>query len=422
MIIRPLQNTNGINFTSGKSTLFADFDGTFLPQPMTDVYSGDIVRKNNAVSDINKYFSQIQDFVSREKGDFDIVITTGRRLAWNRVKGFVPFLGEMKGFGIVFPKISRLITAEGGDVHDFLPDGSVNAVPNQDKKEMITRLSGWDNEKIKHTLDSIAKETDTTYSFVNPKGSYKLSIKLGDEKKLELFHQKLLEMLGKDMKFKSKITEVKEYSGENSATKSRGIKMEPLVEGSKLHKDFDVKIAIKKAIQNNDFVLAAGDASNDKEMLNIFRYINYEGKIPEIASDITPELVAKLKPEIDKLPLKILFVRPNPDEVKKLPLLDFMKTLEHYFPEKVQIIEQTFPGKRNFFLEAVENAVNTFKNKGKGFSSPQGQPPKNKILKYILLGAAIASAGAFALKKIFLDAKEENIVQTSEQKTYQFFA
>ena len=70
MIIRPLQHENNINCTSGKSTLFTDFDGTFLPQPLHDLYNGSPAAKNEAVSNLNIYFSQIQDFITRKKGDF----------------------------------------------------------------------------------------------------------------------------------------------------------------------------------------------------------------------------------------------------------------------------------------------------------------------------------------------------------------
>ncbi len=425
MIITPLKN-NKINFTSGKSTLFTDFDGTFLPQPLDDVYNNSPAIRQDAVSKLNKYFSQIQDFITSKKGDFDIVITTGRRLDWHRMKGFVPFLGEIRDFGIIFPKIKRLITTDGGDIHDFLPDGNVSQTPNSDKREMITRLSGWDNEKIKQTLDKISEETGTKYTFVNPKGSYRLSIKLEDEAKLELFHEKLREKLGADIKFKSKIADVKEYTGDISYIQSKGIKMEPVVEGSKLHKDFDIKTAIKKAIQNDDFVVVAGDASNDKEMLNIFRYINSEGIIPQTAEEVTAQIAAKAKPEIDKLPVKILFVRPKPEEIKKQPLLEFMKKLEQYFPEKVQIVEQTYPGERNFFLEAIENAVNSHKFKTIP-QIPQTQPPvlpvKSRLWRYFIIGGAALAAGAFLLKKIFSKNKEENpSVKNAQTKTYQFFA
>lgn len=421
MIITPLQNK--ISFTSGKSTLFTDFDGTFLPQPLDDVYNGTPPMRQEAVSKINKYFSQIQDFITRKKGNFDIVITTGRRLDWHRMKGFVPFLGEIKDFGIVFPKIKRLITTDGGDIHEFLPDGNVSRVPNADKREMITRLSGWDNEKIKQALDIVSEETGTKYSFVNPKGSYRLSIKLDDESKLEVFHEKLREKLGADVKFKSKISYVKDYSGDLSYVQTRGIKMEPVVEGSKLHKDFDVKAAIKNAIKNDDFVVVAGDASNDKEMLNIFRYINNDGAIPQLAEEITPGIAAKAKPEIDKLPVKILFVRPKPEETKKLPLLEFMKKLEEYFPEKVQIVEQTFPGERNFFLEAVENAVNSHKFKTPPQVPQPPQPPKGRFWRYVIIGGVVLAAGAIVIKKIFFPPKSENNPDKNTQaKTYQFFA
>ena len=52
--------------------------------------------------------------------------------------------------------------------------------------------------------------------------------------------------------------------------KTKGIKLKPLIGKHHIHKDFDTKIALKNTIRDNDFLIVAGDADNDKEALNIF--------------------------------------------------------------------------------------------------------------------------------------------------------
>ena len=415
MKIQGIQSYNKLNFTAGKSTLFTDFDGTFLPQPLNDVYSGSTAEAKEEAANFNKYFSQIQEFADKKKGNFDIIITTGRRLDWHQKSGFLPFFRELQDFGIKFPTIRSVITTEGGDIHDFLPDGSVNPIPNKAKADLVTQMSGWDNSKIKLALDEAAKETQTSYSFVNPKGSYALSIKLDDETKVDMFYKKLKDSLGQDINYRAKITEVKDYYGDFSYVSSKGIKLEPKVDEHSLHKDFDVKIALQKAIREDDFIIVAGDASNDKEMLNIFRYVDDIKNVPKTASDITQEYVSTIKDKIDNLPLKILFIRPNADDARKQELYEFVQKLQQLFPEKVQIVEQTFPGNRNNFLEAIENAINNHKFR----TIPSN---KNKYWKYLAFGAAGCFAIGFAIKKYFFENKAQKpLVNPKIPPVYKYF-
>ena len=414
MRVNQVNITNrSLNFTSGKTILFTDFDGTFLPQPLYDMYNGTPAAKAAEISNLNKYFSEFQNFINRQNGNFDIVISTGRRLDWHKQKGFIPFYEELKKFGVKFPKIKQLITSGGGDVYDFMSDGRINSEPNRAKSAIMEKLSGWNFKKIKAALDTAANETDTRYSLVNPKGSYSLSIRLQNEDKIESFLKKLTEILNKDVKFRAQRAEVKNYNYDLSCTVSPGIKLEPIVWRHHLSKDFDVREALKFAMKNDDFVIAAGDAPNDKHMLNIFKYLKDRHHIPKCAEDVTPQYVASVKDEIDKLPVKLLFIKPKPDDTKKLPLYEFMKKLEECFPQKVQIVEQTYPGSKNNFLDAIENAINSHK-----FLET---PKKNKLWGYLILGVAAVLGIGYAVKRFVSDKKNLN-EQKQLPEAFQIFA
>ena len=69
---------------------------------------------------------------------------------------------------------------------------------------------------------------------------------------------------------------------------------------------------LEKAKQNNDLVIVAGNGVNDKEMLNIFSYVNLPQnyKIPSNYEEAQLLLTnhPEIKKQIDKLPLRIIVV------------------------------------------------------------------------------------------------------------------
>ncbi len=368
MKIRCGSNIYNPSFQKGQTTLYSDFDGTLLAQPLHDIYQGDNAKKQASVNNFNKYFSEIQEFIDSTKGKFEIIITTGRRLFGDRKDGFEPTYQKMREEGIQLPKIKSIITTSGGDVYNFGENGIIERTPDPQKASLIKQASGWDNEQIIKTLDKIAEETQTAYDFVNTRGSYKLSIRVSDPAKIESFYKRLVKELEGKMTVKAKVGDVKVALTEDLYTKMMGIKLEPRVDGHTLHKDFDTRIALKEAIKNGDFVIVAGDADNDKEALNIFRYITQpkEYKPPKSVGDITEDYIRSVRDEIESLPLKILFIRPKSGEVdtKMLTLSNFMQKTAELFPKKVQIVEQTQVGENNYFLDAIKNAIQEFTENG----------------------------------------------------------
>ncbi len=359
-------------FGAGKSFLYTDFDGTLLAQPLHDIYGSDDARKETSVSNFNKYFGEIQEYIEKTQNKFEIILTTGRRLFGDKQEGFEPTCQKMTQAGIRLPRIKSIITSEGGDIYHFRADGTIDRTPDASKANAIKQACGWDNNEIKSILDKISQETGIGYKFVDSRGSYKLSILPDDASKVDIFYSKLTSALEGRAQAKSKIDDVKAYLDDVSYSRVRGIKLEPVVNGEALHKDFDTKIALKRAIENNDFLLIAGDADNDKESLNIFRYVKPpEGlTCPQKLNEITAEYVQATRDEIEKLPLKILFIKPkssNPD-LRTFALHEFMRRQERLFPKKVKVVEQTQIGANNNFLDAIKSSISEYASENKLFA------------------------------------------------------
>lgn len=418
MILHPIsQNSNSISFQAGKSILYTDFDDTFLPQPLDGLY-GNCAGRVSTVMDVNDYFAQIQNFVDEKKGKFGIVITTGRRFGDIRRKGFEPFYKEMLAAGIKFPKVEKLITSNGGDVFSFRADGSLNPRPDAAKAELVKTLTGWDIDKVKELIKNAGEAVGVGYKFVNPKGNYDLSIKLDDVSKNSDFFNYLNRKMPKNMRYELKIKDIKDYDGEGFYKESLGIRLAPTIDGKKLHKGIDTFAAVQSAIKNNDFVIVAGDSTNDKKMLNIFRYVDVgQSWYPEDAGEVTDILVERTRKQIDDLPLKILFVKRVTDNPNLLVLQGLMEKIAEVFPNKVRILNPTRYGQRNYYLEAVEGAVNEYEAKLKVVKG------KAHWGKWVAFGAAACAAGGLLIKKMFFDEKQVALQALPVQnKAYSFFA
>ena len=370
MRVSAINHTNSfkISFGAGKCILFTDFDGTFLPQSLRSIYNGSEEEKKSAVQGFNKYFSDFQDFITKTRNKFEIIITTGRRLNKQDKDGFLPTYQKMKEEGIKLPNIKELITSSGGDIYSFSQNGDINPQMQISKNHYMKKITGWDNDLINKTLKDISKELNVDYELVDDRGSYKLSLNISNKSKIDDFYSALKTTLEKKIKCKVKMGSINLDDG----SKTYGIKLYPLIDGIKLNKSIDTKIALQTAIQNNDFIVIAGDASNDKEMLNIFNYIKMPNnkKIPTKASEITFDYILQTKKEIDALPIKLLFIKPtqlNNNDAGKLELYSFMQKQANLFPEKVSIVDETILHGENNFLKEIKKSIKNYAEKNQTF-------------------------------------------------------
>ena len=108
------QHIHNKSFTAGKTSLYSDFDGTYIPAE----FSHDSVCNYNPP--VNKgafksYFDKIWELFGKLRGQgdeskFDFVITTGRNIAETNY-----FLNRLKAQDLWVPLPDKLVTCNGQD-------------------------------------------------------------------------------------------------------------------------------------------------------------------------------------------------------------------------------------------------------------------------------------------------------------------
>ena len=316
---------NKIAFTAGKVNLYTDFDGTYCPAKHSTLHDP------NANGFMNEYCSRINKFWQTTEGDVHFNITTGRTLGEYES---ISWLLKMRNFRLPFPE--SIITKDGSDRFvktgtdtDFYVLGNLPFYYNrpQEEKELeIKKFTNWDGDKIQAKLKRLADkykirlvEADSENA-VSDYGERSLfsSGKLDPDewKKLPSQNGQIIEhaspvadyALGSrnDGKLKFNlifppdygfcpernwiydniITDLKGYleskkiryhmewePASDSNHRRISCSITPLFEHGALTKLYDTKKALKEAVKNNDIVIAAGDGSNDFDMLNPLGYL-----------------------------------------------------------------------------------------------------------------------------------------------------
>lgn len=311
------------NFRAGKVRVFSDFDKTFSPATHND-----FARQMDKcfVDAIRENFKSFKDFLANTRDGLKFTITTGR--TFGEFLTMAEIARERK-FGMPLP--DTLIVKNGSDEH--IRTGSDEAfyngrefpfkydVTNKEKEENIKKLTGWDGKKIRDMLIKLFKSYDIK-KIVEADSEHSV----GDYGSRSLFSQgKLPYEVGKEFIAPDKadwsvglrrdgnlkiyaLKPYDEYDVEERklAFKDISQKLETqmsqegikwmhrnddngVVHGRKpmgycpyiidkfgghqeLTKVYDVNEAVKEAIKNNDLVIAAGDSSNDKVMLDPTRF------------------------------------------------------------------------------------------------------------------------------------------------------
>ena len=317
---------NKIAFTAGKIDLYSDFDGTYCPARHCTLHNP------NENSFMPEYCKRMNNFFSSTKGDVHFNITTGRTLGEYES---ISWLLKIRNFQLPFPE--TVITKDGSDRFvkqgqdkDFYEKNifpfDYNA-PLKDKEIHIKQLTNWDGDKIhselkqlsdKYKIKLIEADSENSVSDYGEKSLFSNGKLNPDEwKKLPSDNGKILEhktpiaeyILGsrKDGKLKfnlifppdygycpernwiydnlindlkgfmqsEKINYQMEWETANQNNHYRiSCSITPKIENGALTKLYDTKEALKKAIKSNDIVIAAGDGSNDFDMLNPLKYLD----------------------------------------------------------------------------------------------------------------------------------------------------
>ncbi|HIU91883.1 MAG TPA: hypothetical protein IAD26_01970 [Candidatus Limenecus avicola] len=327
MYIGAIQQYNSSpSFKSGRTTLYTDFDGTFMPFSHEDVCNNDCFNKQN---DFYRMHGGIDYFFSSFKDKVKLIITTGR--SKNEYDYFVKNL-EQKNLYIHKPQ--ALITRDGSSRYNCTNNEiKEDTVRNNPIKESINLK---DINFLSNNIKKIVKRIYPSAYIVEP-GVNKNRHEYG-HKSLEYVLDKsdfddknsyisisepeplVIEMaVSKKYDVNSIAKSIKDFVDANNIKvsvnafeddpfnflpiyttngkqykKADTIIIKPLIEGSEITKLYDVKNEIRKNIENNtnDFVVAAGDGFNDEPMLNPLNYLDLYGvkidknkSIEEILSD-----------------------------------------------------------------------------------------------------------------------------------------
>ena len=356
-----------ISFRAKNVTLYSDFDGTFL----------------QTYSDGN-YYKAFDDFRNERNGKFKFFITTGRTLEVPRGKGFLNEYTKLRAQHTRFPRMEGVITGNGGDVFSISKNGDVDRSPMLDKRFAVEERTGWNIDRVKQGIQDISERLQVPIQLDNKKGFHRLNLYVLDDQHVENF-----------------CTEVEKYFSANNinaeakiTTKDGNpvIKTAPLISGRRIHKDFDVKQALNMAIKENDFVVVAGNAKNDRGQPSI-------DKVEKIPTKGLPDMIEQIR----KLPVGVIYVNSaSGDSNKMLELRAFMEEQKKLFPEKVMIIEESKKGENNF-VEACRNLVDN--HFGKEIKATMSQAKEvqykgqNWKATFAVLGALLlANIGIYTLQ------------------------
>ena len=335
------------SFGAGKVDLYSDFDSTYCPVSHSDMHFATPEKRPDFV----RYCNSMNDFFDKTKDGLKFHITTGRTFGeYQNVSTLI----KNKGFRLPLP--DTFIAKNGSDEYiktgtdgDFYDN---NVFPfsydktNIEKEADIKAKTGWDGEKIKTKLKELLKK----YNFRIVEADSENSPKDYGEKSLFFYkglpdernrrfegtdkpewvaglrndgHCKIFVSYPPDMlttpERKAALKDIQnqldglDFKAFRSVKQDRNGKnrvveiLEPKVSGAGdskhgLTKLYDTKEAVKRAVENNDLVIAAGDDGNDFIMLNPLQYItpSKEAKKDSVIKDFE-----KYKSKPDELMKKL---------------------------------------------------------------------------------------------------------------------
>ncbi len=430
-------------FKAGKVRVFSDFDKTFLPashKDFTKNASGEFITK------LSKYFNDFKDFLEKTHQGLKFSITTGRTFG-----EFYLMAETARQKGIRMPLPDSLIVKNGSDEHIKVGMDSVfydggefpfrYDVTNKNKENDIKKLTGWEGGKVKEIFNSVYKihrlkmvEADTehskkdygVHSLFHPKnrllddrsivgvrkdGNLKYFAAFPDGLNGNNEYDTILkELSDKFHKNGINYTVIQERIQNNRIYTA----FEPKANISgRLTKAYDTKEALKQAIKSEDLVIAAGDGSNDLEMLNPAMYLY------EIIED--KDLKLSLKDKLNKPKEFICLLNENPklaEIYRKMPFIGILvkskkyNNLEFFKPfcegeyKKLTVIEE------GQLETGIKQAIKLYCRQNPDYAKklssdiksnlePLDEPnnnennnsPKTSVWKYILIGGSIVLAG-----------------------------
>ncbi len=296
-----------LNFGKGKTTLFSDFDGTYMPFRHEDIFKNKHIINREEFYDT---FDNLRKFMTKKADKFELNITSGRNIHEWRA-----FVNKLEKMGLKTPLPKKMIASNGADV--FIKTQANNYVHEEDsdKEEEIRIASCWTKRVRKDLINSFKQDGYTIIEpYINsseneydkeltvqkffPKDDTTkfASFRKDDELHLNILFNKSTtkeEFNNIEAKIKNYLSSKNIYAKVNPdyAGKYSGgypvFNIVPLMEGGKeLTKLYDINKELEHAKEENDIVVVAGDGKNDKEMLNPLNYIDLPENIDKDNLDV----------------------------------------------------------------------------------------------------------------------------------------
>lgn len=396
MKIQPLSQFNTTSFNAGKTTVFTDFDGSYMPFKHHDVCNSELFSHFKQRDSFNKIFQGYANFLQKAQQDIEFIITTGRSKP-----EYDYFIDKVKKLGLFYQSPSRLITRDGNDYYCF-QNGEF--LINKVRQQNIEQQTNWNKQKIENDLEKILQNSFRNICIVNTpinknKFDYEdqslehrlefltnkekmhyASFTNGDNLFIEIALNenfdiaKIYQVIDKYIKennIKAKVnmyneersTYLPQYEESGSCKLKPGklIRISPLFNNESITKLNDVKKELEFNIKNrtDDLVVVVGDAGNDEVMLNPLNYLsiygyNKEQDYNKILSDNEAlELIAQM-------PFAAIIVGEDKslDNLRKLGL-----ELEQKGIKKIY----TYRNQLNGFLPQLKRAISDYGKQNEEF-------------------------------------------------------
>ena len=411
MFINPIKFNihpcNSISFKSGKTAVFTDFDKTYTP------FSHVEMCQDNALSEgserrylFNDYFQKIKDFSDTAKGKVLLTITTGRNASeYQYVEK------KLKDKHLNYFSPDALITKDGGDRFVRTQDSWKKDTNKSEKIKNET--NGWDSLRVKIAIKDIIRQEFKNPVFIESgvnrtkddygeisleaqldklppdKAKNYVSFTQDEDNAIEIAFsnnlptERIKEKIEDYLRSNGIKAVVKHYpqdyngfcpqiiNGQKEIIPGNKMFIKPAPNNKQITKLYDVKNALKNVVQNNtnDLIIAAGDDSNDEEMLNPLNYLDIYG------IKINKEIPAPVLLQDDRVL----------DAIAKMPFcsiivgsserLEHLREMDRHLREKginKMICIPDSLDKNNGFLNAIKTAMYNYAEQNPEYSYEMG--------------------------------------------------
>ena len=396
-----------ISFKAGKTSVYTDFDRTYTPFSHVEMCANETLPEGSERRyQFDDYFQRIKDFSDTAKGKVLLTVTTGRNASEYK---YVERKLKNKHLNYFSP--DAVITKDGGD--RFIKQDQHWCKDTQKNEAIRKATNGWDSAKIKVAIKDIIKREFKDPTFIESpvnrtKDDYeeislenqldKISPKAGEnyvsftqdeDNDIEIAFSnniptdKIREKIKDYLLINSIKATVKHYpqdfngfcpqiiDGQKVIIPGNKMFIKPAPNGKQISKLYDVKEALKKVIQENtnDLIIAAGDESNDEEMLNPLNYLDLYGI--EIDRN-TPVQILLKDPKILSIIADMPFTSIIVGDSRSLDHLREMdKILKENGINKIICIPDSLD-KDNGFLSAIKKAMYNYAEQNPEYSYEMG--------------------------------------------------